>query len=116
MSSKFRNAIATTKKPEGHHCFEAIRAGRFWLSVQGHKYAYCSPRENRDSLTDYYEVELAITSEDGKDGWVQPLDLPGFPAAALERWEPGDVAVAAYVPMSVAEQVYDFLCSLGGAE
>lgn len=97
-----------------YRCLEAIKAGNYYLSVQGSNGHYCSPREalNPDQ---YFSMELAIFNKN-KDWFNISLSsiIRKFPRykELMERadgkWS-GHTIVFGYVPVDLINDLYIYL-------
>jgi len=65
------------------------------ISIQGSRFHYSTPQENRDNLNGFQAVEIAVF-KDGK--WAIPVKFS-------ELFEDGETAVAGYVPKETAEEM-----------
>jgi hypothetical protein len=87
-----------------------VKAGIYTMSIQASYVHYCWPRETLENLNDYESMELALFIED----WVQPRNddyIRNFKRyyELLECYEPGDIAVGAYMKLDLLEDLYKYL-------
>ena len=62
----------------GIRCYPRVRVGRYELSVQASSFHYSSPRADRNKLSEYTEVEVAVLDAEGIDYRWTGWDVGGY--------------------------------------
>ena len=103
---KNANSISEFRK------LDAVKAGKYKMSVQGSEGHYCSPRKTLNPM-DYSEMELALFN---KKGWLHITKsnvMKSFPRyrELLERSDGvnSNYPVFGYVPVDLLNDLYLFL-------
>ena len=71
------------------------------ISIQANEFAYCRPRENLQSYTDYYEFELGFPNFDPPTYIMKYVEDPEYPQDT----------VYGYVPFELIQKMIDDLRS-----
>jgi hypothetical protein len=116
MKTEFINAIkeANPNTDEGkYRVMDAIKAGRYYLSIQGSEGHYCSPRETLSDIEGYSGMEIAILN--GKKEFLnvpKSSTISKFPRynELMERSDGTSKAmVFGYVPVGLINELYLYL-------
>ena len=82
--------------------FPHVKAGEYELSIQASKNHYSIPRDNFETIGDYFQVEVGLLKN---DKLVQP-PIRRF----RKHFELGESPVAGYMPVEKVQELYDALC------
>lgn len=109
----FRKLMEIGNETRWHRIHKSIPIGNFRISIQASEHHYCTPRETLP-LEQYETVEIAIF-EGGK--WIQPHTDERFKtfgrlSELLEQYEHGEVAVGAFVPVDLVQDLCNYLETL----
>ena len=91
--------------------FKAIDLGRWALSIQAHRGAYCQPRDVREP-EEYTHMELGILNKDGEFLNARKSSvMRSFPEFHDLMYYYDGFGVYAYVPVELIEKLYQYLKS-----
>lgn len=82
--------------------FPTVKAGEYELSIQASQYYYSTPRDNFETIGDYFQVEVGLLKN---DHLVQP-PIRRF----RKHFEPGESPVAGYMAVEKVQELYYALC------
>jgi len=96
-------------------CFERIKIGEFYISVQAGLSCYSEPQRTYDSLISYTKYEIALF--DKNDNWISPQEDKRFNQFSWKTLFENDCKnpVAGFVERSQIEKICEDLLSLSSS-